>query len=185
MRIALYAGLTGIVLTLTAVPACAAWHSYFNKALEFSFLAPGELKTEKGTYKGTLAGERNATVFSSTEDNIEYRVTVVDFGGRTSEETSLLDEAAAAYRAGKTVLSDESARVDSYYGRKMSADLPNNGGRSATAIYFKAGKLIQLEATVLPANGDYGTPDMGRFVESLAFLASRVDEGATELTLAE
>jgi hypothetical protein len=38
-------------------------------------------------------------------------------------------------------------------------------------------------ATVLPANGEYRTPDLGRFVESLSFQASRVDPEATELKI--
>jgi hypothetical protein len=36
---------------------------------------------------------------------------------------------------------------------------------------------------VLPANGDYGTPDAGRFIDSLAFTLSRTEKGATELPL--
>jgi len=36
---------------------------------------------------------------------------------------------------------------------------------------------------VLPANGDYGTPDSGRFVESIAFGDERYEADATVLTL--
>ena len=38
-----------------------------------------------------------------------------------------------------------------------------------------------LEGTVLPANGDYGTPDAGRFVDSVTFNLTRADKSATEL----
>lgn len=188
MRFPYLAALVGAPLAFAAVPAEAAWNQYFNRALEFSFLAPGELKMEKGTYKGELAGERNAEVFRSVEDNIEYVVTVVDFSAQASqasEESALLAEAEDLFRKDKNVLADGQLRVDAYIGRRIAADLPGNRGRSSGAFYFKRGHLILLVATVLPANGDYGTPDLGRFVESLSFQDSRVDPGATELTITD
>jgi hypothetical protein len=91
------------------------------------------------------------------------------------------------FQADKKVLMDTFARVepgkDSIYGRKMTVDLPKNGGRTTAAFYFTDGKLISLEATVLPANGDYTSPDPGRFIDSIAFVLSRTQPGATELPL--
>src|SRR6185436_14798539 len=95
-------------LIFATLPSEAAWNGYFNKSVEFSFFAPGQLKTERGTYSGTLAGQREATVFQSEEDNIQYRVIVVDFSSRPNDETALLAEAATAFQAGKTVLADTS-----------------------------------------------------------------------------
>ena len=37
--------------------------------------------------------------------------------------------------------------------------------------------------TVLPANGDYGSPDLGRFVDSLAFGEDRIGSDAIEMKL--
>jgi len=188
MRRQYVAAVVGAAFAFSAHPAEAAWRQYFNQALEFSFLAPGELKLEKGTYKGELAGEHSANVFRSVEDNIEYVVTVVDFSPQAAlagEESALLAEAQDSFRKGKNVLADGQLRVDAYIGRRITADLPGNGGRSSGAFYFKRGHLILVVATVLPANGDYRTPDLGRFVESLSFQDSRVDPGATELMIAE
>ena len=122
-------------------------------------------------------------MFQSEEDNIQYKVMVVDFSSRANDETALLAEAATAFQTGKTVLADASLQVDDIAGRKISVDLPNGGGRSMGAFYFRKGHLIQLQVTVLPANGDYGTPDSGRFIDSLAFLPTRVNPGDVELTL--
>lgn len=183
MRFTTLAALAAMALTLTTAPSEAAWNGYFNQSVEFSFFAPGELKTERGTYSGTLAGQRNATIYQSEENNIQYKVMVVDFSARPSDEAALLGEAATAYQAGKSVLADTSLNVDDIAGRKISVDLPNGGGRSMGAFYFRKGHLIQLQVTVLPANGDYGTPDTGRFIDSLAFLPHRINPGATELTL--
>jgi len=170
-------------MALSMLPAEAAWRGYFSKEPGFSFTAPGEFKAEKVTYISTSAGQRTATLFRSIEDNVEYKVTVVDLKDHKTDESTAVKEASTLFIGDKKILNDEDARVDSSYGRKMTFDLPNNGGRTMGAVYFKDGYLIQLESTVLPANGDYLSPDMGRFVDSLAFYDSRVDPGALELTL--
>jgi hypothetical protein len=38
-----------------------------------------------------------------------------------------------------------------------------------------------MRATVTPANGDYATPDAGRFIDSITFNLDRADKSATEL----
>ena len=183
MRFTTLAAVVGAALATMTAPAEAAWKSYVSRTLGFSFEAPGEIKTEKGTYRGTLAGTHDAIVYRSIDDGIEYKVTVVDFTSRAREETALLAEATSGFKENRKVLMDMDARVESSYGRKMTIDMPNNGGRSTTAFLFNNGHLIQLQATVLPANGDYQTPEPGRFIDSLAFDAARAEPGATELAL--
>jgi hypothetical protein len=183
MRITMLAGLAGVALAMTIAPAEAVWKSYISKPLGFSFEAPGELKTEKGTYEGQLAGKKEAIVYRSVEDNIEYKATVVDFTQRAGEGATLLGEATFFFQDKRKMLMDTFGRVDGLYGRKLTIDQPNNGGRTLAAFYFTNGRLISLQATVLPANGDYQTPDMGRFVDSLAFRVDRAEPGSTELAL--
>jgi hypothetical protein len=80
---------------------------------------------------------------------------------------------------------DAFARVDpgkdAVYGRKIVVNLPDSKGRVTGAFYFNKGKLIVLEATVLPAHGDLASPDPGRFIDSIAFAPSRAEPGAIEL----
>jgi hypothetical protein len=78
---------------------------------------------------------------------------------------------------------DTFGRVDGHFGRKLTIDLPNNGGRTTAAFYFVNGRIVSLQATVLPANGDYDTPEMGRFIDSITFYTVRAANDATELTL--
>ena len=125
-------------------------------------------------------------MFRFTEDNIVFIVTVVDFSAQTksvSEETALLTEAQNLFRKGKKVLADEQVRVDAYIGRRITVDLPDCCGRSASAFYYKHGHLIELVATVPPENGDYNSSELGRFVESLSFQESRVNPQATEVPI--
>jgi hypothetical protein len=183
MRISVLASVACVALMSATAPANAVWKSYISKSMGFSFEAPGDLKTEKTKVNGQLAGDKDAVVYRSVDDNIEYKVTVVDFTPRAAEGAVLLGEATYLFQDKKKLLMDTFGRVDGMYGRKLSVDQPNNGGRTLGAFYFVNGRLISLQVTVLPANGDYGTPDMGRFVDSLAFRPERVEKGATELGL--
>ena len=185
MRRWMLAALAGAAFTTAAMPAQAAWKSYINTELGFSFMAPGEVKASVGTYRGGIAGPRQTIVYRSVEDNIEYKVTVMSFLQAQAEGATLLGERQYMFQDSKKVLVDTFARVepgkDSVYGRKIVVDLPDNKGRSTGAFYFTKGRLISLEATVLPANGDFASPDPALFIDSIAFVLSRTEPGAVEL----
>jgi hypothetical protein len=172
-------------LTMAAMPAQAAWKSYINRQLGFSFVAPGDIKTDIGNSRGAIAGPRQSIVYRSVEDNIEYKVTVMNFVQAQAEGATLLGERQYMFQDHKTVLTDTFSRVgsgqDAVYGRKIVVDLPDNKGRTTGAFYFTKGRLIMLEATVLPAKGNVASADPDRFVDSIAFGLSRVEPGAVEL----
>lgn len=183
-----------VPLIAMAAPAQAAWHSYVSHELGFSFEAPGEVKSQLGTYREQIAGPRQTIVFRSVDNNIEYKVTVLKFGQAQADGADLLGERVFTFEGPSSnegvhdesrVLMDTFARVEpgkeAVYGRKVTVNRPNNGGRTLAAFYFTMGKLYQLEATVLPANGDYGTPDAARFIDSVTFNLARADKSATEL----
>ena len=185
MRRWIFAALAGAAVTMAAMPAQAAWKSYINRELGFSFMAPGEVKAAVGNFRGAIAGPRQTIVYRSVEDNVEYKVTVMSYFQAQAEGATLLGERQYMFQDGKKVLLDTFARVepgkDAVYGRKMVVDLPDNKGRTTGAFFFTKGRLIALEATVLPAHGDFATPDPARFVDSLVFVLSRTEPGAVEL----
>jgi hypothetical protein len=181
MRSTSLAILVSAALTAMTAPAMAAWHGYISHPMGFAFAAPGELKVEKGTYRGAIAGPRDTVVYRFVDDDIEYKVVVVDMSDRANDAANLLGEAAYIFQEDKKVLMDTFGRVDRQYGRKLTIDLPDNAGRATAAFYFIDGRIISLQATVLPANGDYDTPDMGRFVDSITFFTVRATDDATEL----
>src|SRR5712691_75742 len=185
MRRWLLAALAGAGLTMAAMPAQAAWKSYINTELGFSFMAPGEVKASVGTYRGAIAGPRQTIVYRSVEDNIEYKVTVMSFLQAQAEGANILGEREYMVQDRNKVLRDTFARAgsgkDAVYGRKLVVDLPDNKGRATGAFYFTKGRLILLEATVLPAHGDFASPDPGRFIDSIAFTGTRTEPGAVEL----
>lgn len=185
-----FRSLTGAALfgcVCLTVPAEAAWNTYISHPLGFSFDAPGTIKMTKGSYRAGVAGANEAIVYRSLDNNIQYRVTIVDFSNRVGEGSVLMEEAAYILQDGKHVLMNDFGRVEpgknAVYGRRMTFDLPDNAGRENVATYFTRGHLYVLEATVLPANGDFTTPDAGRFLDSLAFDLAHTQPGASELPL--
>jgi hypothetical protein len=181
MRLTSLAILAGAALAAMTAPASAAWRGYISHPLGFAFAAPGELKVEKGSYRGAVAGARDTIVYRFFDDNIEYKAVVIDMSDKANEAATLLGEAEYLFQENKKVRMDTFGRVDRQYGRKLTIDLPNNGGRATAAFYFINGRIISLQATVLPANGDYDTPEMGRFVDSITFFTVRAADDAIEL----
>jgi len=185
MRRWMLPALAGVALTMAAMPTQAAWKNYINRDLGFSFTAPGEVKASVGTFRGAIAGPRQTIIYRSVEDNIEYRVTVMSFIQAQAEGATILGEREYMFQDGKKVLMDAFARAgsgkDAVYGRKIVVDLPDNKGRAMGAFYFTKGKLISLEATVLPPRGDFASPDPRRFVDSIAFVLSHTEPGTVEL----
>jgi len=171
-----------MMAAMPAMPAETAWKSYISKDLGFSFMAPGQIKTEVGTFRGADAGPRQTIVFRATENNIEYKVTVMTLIQAQAEGASILGEREYMFQDKKKTVSDTFSRVetgkDTVYGRKIVVDLPENKGRATGAFYFNKGKLITLEATVAPT-GNKASPDIARFVDSIGF--TRAVMGAVEL----
>jgi hypothetical protein len=181
MRLTALAILACIVLAAMTGPAAAQWRPYISHPLGFAFAAPGPMKVEKGTYEAPVAGRNETLVYAFMDDNIEYKVIVIDVRDKANEAATLLGEAQYQFQNGKKQLMDAFGRVDRQYGRKLTVDLPNNGGRSMGAFYFINGRIVSLQATVLPANGDYETPETGRFIDSITFFAVRAADEAIEL----
>ena len=180
MRLAALASLAGALVVMNA-SAQSVWRAYISHPLGFAFAAPGELRMEKGTYRGEVAGARDTIVFKFVHEGIEYRAIVIDTTDQANNGATLLGEAEFMFQDKKKVLMDTFANVDRHLGRKLTIDLPNNGGRTTAAFYFVNGRIVSLQATVLPSNGDFESPEMGRFVDSIAFNFVRAADDAIEL----
>lgn len=162
-------------------PASAAWEYYISHPLGFSVAMPGEIAPSRGAYAAELAGTRDAIVFASTEDGIAYRITVVDMRSIEDNAANLLGEAAYNFQAAGRVTMDVYARVDRHFGRKLSIELPD-GGRESAQYYFLNGQLLEFRATI-PAGGDYGSPNVARFIDSVAFYPDMASQDSVQLAL--
>ena len=184
MRFTARAFVAAAALAMIAAPAQAqAWKTYVSRDLQFSFSAPGEVKVERGIYKGERSGDHPAVIFRSLDNGIEYKATVVDFNSQVGDAASLLEEAVVTFQGNKKALMDNYGRINNLFGRKTTIELPNNGGRSMASFYFNKGYLYQMQATVTPANGDFATPDLGRFVDSEVLLIRNMEPNSVDLRL--
>ncbi len=185
MRFTAQAFVAAAALAMIAAPAHAQapgqWKTYVSRDLQFSFSAPGNVTIERGTYKGERSGDHPAVIFRSTVNGIEYRAIVTDFNSQVGDAASLLEEAVVTFMGNRKTLMDNYGRVNNLYGRKVTVDFPNDGGRAMSSFYFNKGYLYQMQATVTPANGDFATPDLSRFVDSEVFLLRNTEATATEL----
>jgi hypothetical protein len=176
------AAVAGATLMASSGPAAAAWRGYISHPLGFAFAAPGDLKFEKGKYQAAVAGAHDTMVWRSVDDGIEYRVIVIDTTAEANKAATLLGEAEYIFQDQKKLLMDAFGRVDGKYGRKLTIDLPNKGGRTTAAFWFVNGRIVSLQAHV-PADGDVDTPEMARFVDSITFYPVRAADDALELPL--
>ena len=90
MRLTALATLVSAALAALTAPAQAAWKSYISHPLGFAFAAPGDLKVEKGSYRGEVAGPYDAIVYRFVDDNIEYKAVVVDMTDKANEAATTL-----------------------------------------------------------------------------------------------
>jgi len=176
--------MAGIALAGSVAPAHAAWEYYISHPLSFSLAMPGEIAASRGTYEAPVAGTQDTIVFSSSENGIDYRVTLVDMRDVQNKAASLLGEAAYNFQDGMNLMMDIAARADRHFGRKLTVELPNDGGRATAEYFFINGRLIELRATI-PSGGDYGSPNLARFIDSLAFFPDMANQNSIELTLPE
>jgi len=186
--------LTGAALVASAMlvspgPAHAAWQYFSCASDNFAAQFPEIPKME--TVKYTMPRHKDALsarTYTTTVDNIVYRMLVADYSDRVAFGASILEEALFQHteaddhglRNGK-ILGNDTARIEpvvrgATYGRRITMDYPNGGGRNLTTFYFRDGKLYEMSVRILPANGDYGSPTGSRFVESLVFNLARMNE---------
>jgi hypothetical protein len=178
-------------LMVSAVPAHAAWNYYACPSDNFASQFPAVPKMENVKFSMPRHKDAlSARTYTTTVDNVVYRMLVADYSDRVPDGASILEEAIFQHtdaddhglRNGK-IVGNDSARIEpvvrgATYGRRITMDLPNNGGRNLTTFYFRGGKLYEQSVMILPANGDYTSPNASRFVESLLFNLSRLNDEA-------
>jgi hypothetical protein len=178
-------------LTILAAPAEAKWEFFACPSENFATEFPDTPKVESVQFamprhKAALS----AKTYTATVDGITYKMLVADYSDRVPFGASILEEAVFEHTEADdhgaqngTIVRNDTARIEpvvrgATYGRRVTMDLANKGGRSITTFYFHEGKLYEQSATISPANGDYTSPYGTRFVESLLFNLTRLDDEA-------
>jgi hypothetical protein len=155
-----------IFAMLVAATAARAqgWHEYAYPTYAFGVAFPAEPKVETTTYPAPDGREAPAHVFSVTQNDAVFKMTVVELPGM--EENAVIDHAIKTLAQGGEIKLDIPARVARVYGRQLSI-AGADGTRMSAAMFYHLGRLYQIEGKAISGNesGSYAI----RFQQSLVF----------------
>jgi len=157
-----------IVTLFAAVSPAAAqqWKEYTYPDYSFTVSFPADPIIEKTTYRSADGRFAEAQVYTATQDDGVFKMTVVDLTGTSLEEKAVIDHAIKTVAQGGEIKVDIPHRISSVYGRQLSI-VGADGSRSSVAVFYHKGRLYQIEGRAL--GGISGTANNIRFQQSLVF----------------
>jgi hypothetical protein len=162
-----------LTLALAAGPASAAAfreYVYLDRGVAIQFPAPPQMSA--GTLDSVMVKGLRTATYAARDDNVDYRLTIIELGNRTDAATSLLNEVAYNLMREGDVLFTDFPRVyqdaQSVYGLTLVVDR-TDGNRIRTSLYYSNGRLYRADAIVLPARGDKDMTTPSRFDQTIRF----------------
>ena len=164
-----------VILTLALItgPASAAAfreYIYLDRGVAIQFPAAPQMSA--GTHDSVMVKGLRTTTYATRDDNVDYKLTIVELGNRTDAATSLLNEVAYNLMREGDVLFTDFPRVyqdaQSVYGLTLVVDRMD-GSRIRTSLYYSKGRLYRADAIVLPARGDKDMTTPSRFDQTIRF----------------
>lgn len=162
------------VLGACAPAAAQSWMEYAYPAYGFAVSFPAEPKAETTTYQAPDGRAVEAHVYSVTQDNSVFRMTVADLSDPALTESAVIDHAVKTLAQGGEIKVDIPARVSRIYGRQLSI-FGADGSHTLAAVFYHKGQLYQIEARVLPPTEDFAAI---RFQQSLVFTGGETNRTA-------
>jgi hypothetical protein len=152
------------MLVASAAAQAQGWQEYSYPSYSFGVAFPAEPKVESATYPAPDGRIVEAHVFSVTQNDAVFKMTVVELPGM--EENAVIDHAVKTLVQGGEIKLDIPARVARVYGRQLSI-VGAHGTRSSDAIFYHLGRLYQIEGKAL--SGNEAASYAIRFQQSLIF----------------
>ena len=157
-----------IAALIASGPAMAqSWKEYTYPQFSFAVSFPAEPTVETKTYQTADGTSAEARVYSLTQDNAVFTMTVVDLSGVQTEEKTVIDHAIRTLSEGGEVKLDIPHRISQVYGRQLSI-AGKDGSHASIALFYHQKRLYQIQGLALPT-GEDGTADAIRFQQSLIF----------------
>ena len=170
MRIPALVILTLVLGVAQASAAAFREYVYLDRGVAIQF--PGAPQMSTGTHNSVMVRGLSTTTYATRDDNVDYRLTIVELGNRTDAATSLLNEVAYDLIREGEVLFTDFPRVyqgeQSVFGLTLVVDRMD-GSRIRTSIYYSKGRLYRADAIVLPARGDKDMTTPSRFDQTIRF----------------
>jgi hypothetical protein len=161
--------LIAFLLAMFAVTASAAaqgWKEYTYPSDSFIVSFPAGPQVETSTYQAADGRSVEARVYSVTQDDAIFKMTVVDLSDPAMEESAVIDHAIKTLSQGGEIKVNIPARINRVYGRQLSIVRPD-GSRSSAAVFYHKGRLYQIEGKAL--SGNEAASYAIRFQQSLVF----------------
>jgi hypothetical protein len=108
-----------------------------------------------------------ARVYSVTQDDAVFKMTVIDLSDTAMEESAVIDHAIKALSQEGEIKVDLPARINRVYGRQLSI-VGTDGSHSSVAVFYLKGRLYQIEGKALAKGNDAASYAI-RFQQSLVF----------------
>ena len=110
-----------LALCLVAGAAAAqAWKEHPYPDQGFSVAFPNEPRIETTTYQALDGRSVPARVYSVTQPNAEFKMTIADVPNPTNTDHAVVDQAVKALARGSEIKLDMPARVRAVYGRQLT-----------------------------------------------------------------
>jgi len=162
-----------IVVALIGLCFCGSasadtWQEYVYGDYGFAVSFPKEPSVESGSFQ--LPGGQNvpARIYSVTEPDGDYRITIADFTNRPESNNTIIDDAEIILKQHGAVKIELPARVQAVFGRQLSLN-QQDGSHVSAALFVFQHRLYQITGTSAPAAALAGSSDAIRFQQSLRF----------------
>jgi hypothetical protein len=152
------------VLVAGTAAQAQGWQEYAYPTYAFGVAFPAEPKVETTTYPAPDGRTAHAHVYSVTQNDAVFKMTVVDLPGM--EENAVIDHAVKTLAQGGEIKLDIPARVARVFGRQLSI-VGADGARSSDASFYHLGRLYQIEGKAI--SGNEASSYAIRFQQSLIF----------------
>lgn len=148
--------------------AADTWQEYVYGDYGFAVSFPKAPTVESGNFQ--LPGGQNvpARIYSATEADGDYRVTIADFTNRPESNNAIIDGAETMLKQHGNVKVELPARVQAVFGRQLSLN-QRDGSHISAALFVYQHRLYQVTGTSAPAAALAGSSDAIRFQQSLRF----------------
>jgi hypothetical protein len=164
--------LATLVACVPAAPAIAEeWPEYTYPDYVFTVRFPAPPRIENTTYRLADGRSLPARVYSVSQSNGEFKVTVADLANTGLDEAQVIDGAIKTVSQGGEIKINVPHRVYHVYGRQLTIK-GADGSYTTTALFDHKGHLYQIEGKMLAS----GNPlDTLRFQQSLIFPESETN----------
>jgi hypothetical protein len=155
------------VLVAGGTAGAQGWQEYSYPGYSFTVAFPADPKIETTTYQAADGRPVAARVYSVTQDNGVFKMTIADLVSAAMEESVVIGHAVKTLSQGGEIKLDIAHRISRVYGRQLSI-VGADGSRSSVAVFYYKQRLYQIEGKALPTGAD-ATADAIRFQQSLVF----------------